>query len=158
MRHISFTSFWEFLFSLYGTWLSYMLKVFANSTLWVILMLVSIFFCLDSCWDFSASLSSWVLVVVQSLSHVRLSATLWTACSTPGSYLFHYLPEFSQIHIHWNYLLHSVYFKYYTVKFCIPLQCCQKCWFVLFWQCIHLVVFRLQILPCLLRAVVSNSV
>ena len=117
------------------------LKVFDNSTLWVILMLMSIYFLLPwHCWDFSTSLSSWVFVV-QSLSHIRLFATPWTACNTPGSFLLHYLPEFSQIHIHWNSLLHSVYFKYYTVKFCIPLKCCQKCWFVLFWHCIHL--FRL---------------
>ena len=32
------------------------------------------------------------------LSHVQISAT---PCSTPGSSIRHYFPEFAQIHIHW---------------------------------------------------------
>ena len=36
---------------------------------------------------------------VQSLSHVRLSATEWTE-SMPGLLVHHQLPEFNQIHIH----------------------------------------------------------
>ena len=35
--------------------------------------------------------------VVQSLSHVQLFATLWTAAFP----VLHYLPEFAQIHVHW---------------------------------------------------------
>ena len=38
---------------------------------------------------------------VQSLSHVRLFATPWTACSTPGLPVYHQLPEFTQTHVHW---------------------------------------------------------
>ena len=41
------------------------------------------------------------LVVVQSLSHVRLFAAPWTACSTPGFPVLHQLLEFAQTHVHW---------------------------------------------------------
>ena len=37
---------------------------------------------------------------VQSFSHVWLSATPWTACSTPGFPVHHQLPEPTQIHVH----------------------------------------------------------
>ena len=40
------------------------------------------------------------LVVVQSLSHVRLFATPWTACSMPGFPVLHQLLEFAQTHVH----------------------------------------------------------
>ena len=38
---------------------------------------------------------------VQSLSHVWLFATPWTACSMPGLPVHHQLPEFTQTHVHW---------------------------------------------------------
>ena len=40
-------------------------------------------------------------LVVQSLSRVRLFATPWTACSTPGFPVLHYLLKFLQTHVHW---------------------------------------------------------
>ena len=40
-------------------------------------------------------------VVVQSLSHVWLFVTPWTACSRPSFPVLHYLLEFAQIHVHW---------------------------------------------------------
>ena len=40
------------------------------------------------------------LVVVQSLSHVRLFATPWTACSVPGFPVLHQLLEFAETHVH----------------------------------------------------------
>ena len=40
------------------------------------------------------------VVVVQSLIHVWLFATPWTACNTPGFPVLHYLLEFAQIHVH----------------------------------------------------------
>ena len=42
-------------------------------------------------------------VVVQSLSHVPLFVMPWTVASnrsTPGFPVLHYLPEFSQTHVH----------------------------------------------------------
>ena len=39
-----------------------------------------------------------VVVVVQSLSHVRLFVTPWTAACQDS--VFHYLPEFAQTHVH----------------------------------------------------------
>ena len=39
-----------------------------------------------------------LLVVVQSLSHVPLFATPWTA--TPQASVILYLPEFAQTHVH----------------------------------------------------------
>ena len=42
------------------------------------------------------------LVVVQSLSHVQLFATLWTAARQASlSFILHYLLEFTQTHAHW---------------------------------------------------------
>ena len=41
------------------------------------------------------------VVVFQSLIHVWLFATPWTACSIPGFPVLHYLLEFAQIHVHW---------------------------------------------------------
>ena len=40
-------------------------------------------------------------MIVQSLSHVRLFATPWTACSTLGFPVLHYLPELAQTQVHW---------------------------------------------------------
>ena len=40
-----------------------------------------------------------VVVVIQSLSHVRLCFAV--NCSTPGFPVLHHLPEFAQIHVHW---------------------------------------------------------
>ena len=41
----------------------------------------------------------WLLLLFWLFSHhVQLSVTLWTAA---GSLVFHYLPEFAQIHVHW---------------------------------------------------------
>ena len=40
-------------------------------------------------------------MVVQSLSHVWLFETPWSACSTPGFSVLHHLPEFAQTHVHW---------------------------------------------------------
>lgn len=40
-----------------------------------------------------------LLFIVQSLSHVRLSANLWTAA--PKLPVLHYLPEFAQTCVHW---------------------------------------------------------
>ena len=40
-----------------------------------------------------------VVVVVQSLSHVRLCDPM--DCSTPGFSVFYYLPELAQTHVHW---------------------------------------------------------
>ena len=37
---------------------------------------------------------------VQSLSHVKLFATPWTACSTPGFPVHHQLPKLAQTHVH----------------------------------------------------------
>ena len=48
-------------------------------------------------WQFSCITYS----LVQSLSCVRLFATPWTACSTPGLPVYHQLPEFTQTHVHW---------------------------------------------------------
>ena len=42
-----------------------------------------------------------IVVIIQSPSHVWLSTTPWTACSTPGFPVPHHLPEFAQIHVHW---------------------------------------------------------
>ena len=42
---------------------------------------------------------SWV-AVAQSLSHVQLFATPWTA-ACQASLVHHYLPEFAQAHVHW---------------------------------------------------------
>ena len=39
------------------------------------------------------------LFVVQSLSHVQLWDSIY--CSTPGFPVLHYLPEFTQVHVHW---------------------------------------------------------
>ena len=39
-------------------------------------------------------------VVVQSLSHVQLSATPWIDCSMPAFPVFHCLLEFAQVHVH----------------------------------------------------------
>ena len=39
------------------------------------------------------------VVVVQLLSHVWLCDPI--GCSTPGSFVFHCLPEFAQTHVHW---------------------------------------------------------
>ena len=36
------------------------------------------------------------LISVQALSRVRLFATPWTACSTPGLFVYHELPECTQ--------------------------------------------------------------
>ena len=47
----------------------------------------------------SGSLLCLRLVIVQSLSHVRLCDSL--GCSTPGIPVLHYLLEFAQIHVHW---------------------------------------------------------
>ena len=44
---------------------------------------------------------SHIVVVVQSLSHIWLFPTPWTACRTPGCPVFHYLPEIAQTHVHW---------------------------------------------------------
>ena len=49
-------------------------------------------------WD-KWSLSHKAFVVVQSLSCVRLFATL--DCSTPGFSVLHYLPEFAETHVYW---------------------------------------------------------
>ena len=38
-------------------------------------------------------------VVFQSLGHVQLFNPM--DCSTPGSLVLHYVPEFAQIHVHW---------------------------------------------------------
>ena len=40
-------------------------------------------------------------LVVQSLSRAQLLATPWTACSTPGFPVLHYLLKFVQTHVHW---------------------------------------------------------
>ena len=40
------------------------------------------------------------VVVVWSLSHVRLFATTWTA-ATPGFPVLHHLLQFAQTHVHW---------------------------------------------------------
>ena len=40
-----------------------------------------------------------IVAVVQSLSHVQLFVTPMD-CSTPGSSVLHYVPEFSQINVH----------------------------------------------------------
>ena len=40
-------------------------------------------------------------VVLQSLSHVWLFATPWTAYSMSDFAVFHHLPELAQTHIHW---------------------------------------------------------
>ena len=42
----------------------------------------------------------WDKSSAQSLSRVRLSATPWIACSTPGLPVRHHLPEFTQTHVH----------------------------------------------------------
>ena len=39
-------------------------------------------------------------IVVQSLSRVQLFATPWTAGSTPGFPVLHYLQELAQTHVH----------------------------------------------------------
>ena len=39
-----------------------------------------------------------VVVVIQSLSHVRFFVTPWTG--TPGFPVLHYFPEFAQTHVH----------------------------------------------------------
>ena len=41
------------------------------------------------------------MVAVQSLSCVQLFVTPWTACSTPGFPVLHYLPEFAQTLVRW---------------------------------------------------------
>ena len=40
------------------------------------------------------------LCLVQSLSHVRLSAAPWTVARMPGFLVFPYLREFAQTHVH----------------------------------------------------------
>ena len=45
------------------------------------------------------STSIFPLVVVQSLSHVRLSHPI--DCSMPGFHVFHHLPELAQTYVHW---------------------------------------------------------
>ena len=42
-----------------------------------------------------------LFVVVQLLSRIWRFGIPWTACSTPGSPVLHYLLEFVQIHVHW---------------------------------------------------------
>ena len=44
-----------------------------------------------------------VLVKVICCSLVKSCPTLWDPmeCSTPGSSVLHYLPEFAQVHVHW---------------------------------------------------------
>ena len=45
----------------------------------------------------------YLLVVVQSLSHVQLFATPWTAARQASlSFILHYLLEFTQTHAHWS--------------------------------------------------------
>ena len=39
---------------------------------------------------------------MQSLSCVRLFATLWTACTMPGFSVHHHLPELAQTHVHYS--------------------------------------------------------
>ena len=41
------------------------------------------------------------VTVFQLLSHVQPFATPMN-CSTPGSSVLHHLPEFAQIHVHWD--------------------------------------------------------
>ena len=43
--------------------------------------------------------AAWWVAVVQSLSHVWLCDPM--ACSTPGFPVHHYLPKFTQTHVHW---------------------------------------------------------
>ena len=43
----------------------------------------------------------YLIVVVQSLSHVRLFVTPWTTYSTPGFPVLHCIPEFVQTHVCW---------------------------------------------------------
>ena len=43
----------------------------------------------------------WKISSVKSLSHVWLSATPWTAGSTPGFPVHHQLPELAQSQVHW---------------------------------------------------------
>ena len=40
-----------------------------------------------------------VVVIVQSLSHIRLFVTPWTA-ACQASFVLHHLPELTQTHIH----------------------------------------------------------
>ena len=47
----------------------------------------------------SSTIASGTDSIVQSLSHVQLFETPWTA-AMPGSPVLHYLPEFAQIHVH----------------------------------------------------------
>ena len=64
----------------------------------------------DICGQTSQLGGSWTLqdvlqhpasvVVVQLLSCVQLFVTAWTACSTPGSFVFHRFLEFAQSHVH----------------------------------------------------------
>ena len=55
---------------------------------------------------FPVMIISWHLIlnylffVVQLLSVVRLFATPWTACSTPGFPVLHHPLEFAQTHVH----------------------------------------------------------
>ena len=53
------------------------------------------------------NLSHWItreapkVIVVQSLSCIRLLAILWTLYSMPGFLVHHSLPELTQTHVHW---------------------------------------------------------
>ena len=55
------------------------------------------------CWGAFKTSSSWEQCEICCCSVASSCSTLCSRmdCSTPGSYVLHYLPEFSQINVHW---------------------------------------------------------
>ena len=63
-------------------------------------------------WIFSPFEVSRILIVVQSLSHVRLCDPM--DCSMPGCAVLHFLPQFAQIHVYWELINMSIKYVPHT--------------------------------------------